>query len=254
MGSTSNDQRRLPPADYLHQLRVELARMGGISADQLDAPLPHIEGWTVHAVVGHTGWVARWATRCLQTSADDPPRRSEVPEPPPGAEVLSWFAEGVQDLIATVESADLAEPLRQTWTGPQPGSWWLRRLAHETAMHRWDAYAAFDSPDPIDSALALDGIDEVFESFAPQRLQFAALASPGKSMHLHSTDVDGGEWMVHFEDDGMRWEHAHAKGDVAARGPVSDLLLMLWSRLPPSRVEVFGDTTILDRWQTAAAF
>jgi predicted lipid carrier protein YhbT len=101
--------------------------------------------------------------------------------------------------------------------------------------------------------LARDGVDEVFEVFAPLRLDLDRLGGTGETMHLHATDLDG-EWMCTLHPDAVTWAHGHARGDVAARGPVSDLLLLLWGRIPPSRLEVFGDATILDRWQRAAAF
>ena len=121
-------------------------------------------------------------------------------------------------------------------------------------MHRWDAHAALSSPEPIDARLAADGIGEVFDLFAQHRLQFDVLDAAGASMHLHATDIDHGEWTVRFSDDALSWEHSHVKSDVAARGPVSDLLLMLWSRIPPSRLQLFGDASLLDRWQSASAF
>ena len=46
----------------------------------------------------------------------------------------------------------------------------------------------------------------------------------------------------------------HAKGDVAARGTASDLLLMMWNRITPDRLDVFGDGDLLTRWQRAARF
>ncbi len=41
----------------------------------------------------------------------------------------------------------------------------------------------------------------------------------------------------------------HAKGDVAIRAPASHLLLFLYGRAGASGAEVFGDASILDRWQ-----
>ncbi len=239
--------------DYLHLLRVELTRLGAVDPDHLNHPVPHIDDWTVGTVVGHTGWVSRFATLVLQSDVDNPPSRSAVPEPPPGPEVLDWFNEGQNELLAVVEAVD-HDKVVTTFTGPQPSSWWLRRLAHEASMHRWDAYAATGSPDPIDARLARDGIDEVFEVFASNRLNFEALNGQGETIHLHATDIDDGEWMITLNAESIDWSHGHEKGDVAARGPVADLLLMLWGRLPPSRLEVFGDAALLDRWQQAATF
>jgi len=41
----------------------------------------------------------------------------------------------------------------------------------------------------------------------------------------------------------------HAKGDVALRAPASDLLLFLYGRVGPDAGDVFGDGSLLERWQ-----
>ena len=244
---------RLETADFQHLFRVESARLTQVDERDLRVEIPHLEGWTVQSVVGHTGWVMRFVDMCLKASPDEPPRRSSVPEPPPGVEVIEWATEAAQALEKTLAEVDLSS-VHPTWTGPQPAVWWLRRIAHEVSMHRWDAESATTTPTPIDARQAIDGIDEVLDIFAPNRMQFEALAGAGETMHLHATDTDDGEWVVTFHPDRIEWEHAHLKSDVAARGSASDLLLMVWSRLPPSRLEVFGDSGLLDRWQTAATF
>lgn len=243
----------LTPADHRHLLQVETARLSQVDPAHLDLDVPHLDGWTVRSVVGHTGWVLRYATLALGADPSERPPRSAVPEPPPGDGVIEWLGEGYQELVGVLDAADL-EQLRPTFTGPQPASWWFRRLGHEVAMHRWDAESASTSPEPIDARQALDGIDEVLQVFAPHRMQFPALNGDGETVHLHATDVEGGEWLLTYRPEEIVWERAHAKGDVAARGPVSDLLLLVWGRIPPSRLELFGDATLLERWQQAATF
>lgn len=239
-------------ADHRRLLEAESERLGAVPADQLPVEVGHLPGWTIHKLVGHAAWVLRYVTVCLDAPPDAPPRRSTVPEPPAGAEVLDWFAEARAGLLAAFDRVDLDRPV-PTFTGTQPARWWLRRLSHEMAMHRWDQQAATGPADPIDPDLARDGIDEVFQVFAPLRLDLDRLGGSGQTIHLHATDVDG-EWLFTLEPGAVTWSHGHAKGDVAARGPVSDLLLLLWGRVPPSRLEVFGDADLLDRWQRAAAF
>ncbi|MEM9562663.1 MAG: maleylpyruvate isomerase family mycothiol-dependent enzyme [Actinomycetota bacterium] len=243
----------LTPADHRHLLQVEAARLSQIDPKMLDLEVPHLDGWTVRSVVGHTGWVLRYAKLALEAAPDERPPRSAVPEPPPGDEVIDWLGTGCRELLTTLDGADLDE-LHPTFTGPQPASWWFRRLGHEVAMHRWDAESASFSPEPIDARQALDGIDEVLQVFVPHRMQFPALAGAGETVHLHATDIEGGEWLLTYGAEEVAWERAHAKGDVAARGPVADLLLLVWGRIPPSRLEVFGDASLLQRWQQAATF
>ncbi|MDH3293299.1 MAG: maleylpyruvate isomerase family mycothiol-dependent enzyme [Acidimicrobiia bacterium] len=244
---------RLEAADYQHLFRVESARLTQVDERDLRVDIPHLEGWTVQSVIGHTGWVYRFANMALLSDPDNPPRRSSVPEPPPGDEVIEWTAEGGRELEKTLWGIDL-DSIHPTWTGPQPAVWWLRRIAHEVSMHRWDAESATTTPTPIDARQAVDGIDEVLEIFAPNRMQFDTLAGNGETVHLHASDVDHGEWVMTYHPDRIEWEHAHIKADVAARGSASDLLLLVWSRLPPSRLEIFGDVGLLDRWQNASAF
>lgn len=244
---------RLQDNDYLDFVRSETQALADTSPERLADPVPHVDGWTVETVIGHTGWVAGFISQSLQSTPEDPPRRSSVPEPPHGEDVLPWFASARDELISQLESADLTI-IRPTFVGPQPAGWWLRRAAHETAMHRWDAASSSGSADPIDARLARDGINEVFEVFADTRLNVDSLGGQGETMHLHATDIDDGEWMVTIGADSIEWTHGHAKADVAARGTASDLLLMLWSRLPPSRLELFGDASLLDKWQSSATF
>ncbi len=240
-------------ADYLHLLRTESARLSQVAETNLADPVPHVEGWTVQDVVGHTGWVFRYVTAVIATDPDNPPSRSAIPEPPAGPEVIQWFADASEGVIKALEAAD-PNHICPSFVGPQPVSWWIRRMAHEVSMHRWDAFSASGSPNPIHESLAADGIDEVLEVFVPSRLEFGELGGNGETIHLHATDYEAGEWLLHLGANEITWERTHAKGDVAARGPASDLLLMMWSRIPPSRLEVFGDASILDRWQQAASF
>jgi len=241
--------------DHRHLLQVEAAALTQAASDpeRYGLEIPHIDGWTVQSVLGHTAWTLRWATQAIEAEPDAMPSRSAVPEPPTSDELLDWYTESVTDLLSTLDTVDPNKPCA-SFAGPQKAKWWFRRLAHEVAMHRWDVESAFTSPNPIDAAQARNGVDEILEVYAPRRLQFPVLDGQGEVIHLHATDIDDGEWMITLHPETITWKHGHQKGDVAARGPVSDLLLMMWSRIPPARLEVFGEATILDRWQKAACF
>ncbi len=240
---------------YLAQIADESARLLATDPGHLALPIPHIDGWTVGDVLGHTGWVARYVTLLQSATPDNAPSRSSVPNPPAGSDVLAWAAEGLDSLTDAIEHSD-PDVIRPTFAGPQPASWWVRRMAHELSMHRWDVRAASGTAEPIAADIAVDGIDEIFDVFVVTRMRFDTLAGQGETIHLHSTD-DGegaGEWTATLLPDRVEWEHSHTKADVAVRGPASDLLLMMWSRIPATRLEVFGTASIIDRWQDAATF
>lgn len=243
----------LSPSDYRVRLAEEAERLAKIDPERLTCPIPHIEGWTVHSVLGHTGWVLRYVDLCLASDPANPPSRSAVGEPPHGVDVIEWFTDAAAAIDASFTATDL-DDLHPTFTGPQPTAWWLRRLSHEVAMHRWDAESASGAPQVIEARQARDGVNEVFQVFVPNRMQFDVLAGAGQTIHLHATDIEDGEWLFTLHPDRIDWEHGHAKGDVAAKGTASDLLLLLWSRLPPNRLQLFGDASLLDRWQISATF
>jgi hypothetical protein len=52
---------------------------------------------------------------------------------------------------------------------------------------------------------------------------------------------------------GVELERGHAKGDAAATGTASDLLLFLWGRATDDRLETFGDPSLLPRVRELAA-
>jgi len=141
--------------------------------------------------------------------------------------------------------------LAQVEAGPT-SSFFPRRMALETAVHRWDA-----APGPLPADLAVAGIDELLEVFT-RLLPPDRLGGADGTIHLHATDeelTDGGEWLVAFGPEGITSRHGHAKGDVALRGRASDLFLWTWNRVPiDGRFEVFGDAELLDVWATAVVF
>ncbi len=148
--SADDSSHVLASSEHAHLVSVELARLASIKPEHLSASLPHIEGRTVHNVIGHTGWICRYVDLCLAATPDDPPARASVPEPPAGADVFAWFNEARTIIGQRVDSIDPAS-MHPSWAGPWTSAQWVRRLANEASMHRWDAYAAVGSPEPIDA-------------------------------------------------------------------------------------------------------
>ena len=244
--------------ELLAALRHESDALAAAARGHLDAPIPAVEGWTVGEVVAHVGQGAQWAAHVVRDGMDAGEALLALGDDPDPATVgedglLAWFGDRTDELV---DALDAAGPDHECWTfvGTGPARFWRRRRAHETAVHRWDVDGASGAPAPLGVDLALDGIEEVVELFSA-RLG-PALAGDGATLHLHATDeglAEGqGEWTATFGPDGARWARGHAKGDAAVRGSASDLLLLLWNRVPPSRLEVFGDPSVLGFWAERA--
>jgi uncharacterized protein (TIGR03083 family) len=229
-------------------LRREADAMGAVVPADIDVPT--CPGWTLVDLYHHLGSVHRWQLAQIETA--DPsvlqaPPKVELPSDP--EDLVDWLVDGA-DLVADRLETLGADHLTSSWAGPVPATFWARRAAHETAVHRWDAEAAVTSPAPFTAEQGADIVDELFEVFVPRRLERHPWPAPPATIHLHATDAaEGtGEWMVRVDGGSIEVEHAHGKGDVAVRGPASDLALVMFGRIPVSRLEVFGDAAVIDRW------
>jgi len=234
--------------DYLSSFRADGARILSIADGDLGAPVPCCEGWTLGDLVGHVSMVLTMINTVVETGAP-PAERPIVPE---GPGVAAACAEAFSRLDATLAATD---PDTEGWnwsSGPQQAAFWFRRVAHELAIHRWDAEAVIGDCRPIDPVLASDGIDEWFDVFLRRGAgRSVTPINPGGTIHIHCTDTEG-EWWAAMTDSEVELEREHKKGDVVARGGASDLLLVLWGRQDPSAVEVLGDAPVLDAWIAAA--
>jgi uncharacterized protein (TIGR03083 family) len=207
------------------------------------------------ALLGHTATIHRWVTEMLRTRASERLSRRTLPAPPDEpAAAIAWYTEGLTDLTAAFKDIDPDEPM-WNWSpdGDRRARFWYRRMAQETAVHRWDAQAAAESVTPLDAALAVDGIDEYFQLFLAAHLREQPVAALQGSLHLHATDVPG-EWWLALSPDHFEQRHEHAKADTAVRGPASELLLWLWNRRPSESTElqVFGNPAIVEHFRALA--
>lgn len=232
----------------IDHLQADAATLLAAQRDDPHAPTWTGLGWDRTELLAHVAGVHAWVRAQLELGPAERVRFSSIEGPPEGDALPGWFEAGAAELVERLRAADLAATW-PTWAGPQPGSFFPRRMAQETAVHRWDAGGG-----PIDAALAVDGIDELLELFVP-RLPAERFADAGAAtIHLHATDAEG-EWLVHLDEGGVRFEHGHAKGDVALRASAQDLLLWAWNRVPADEgFEVFGDPAPLERWRTAVVF
>ena len=228
----------------------------------LTRPVPTCPEWTMRQLITHVGRAHRWAAAIVTTRSAVPIPFREVPDgklPENPREHGDWLRTGAAGVIDAVRAAGD----EQVWThpGPGPASYWARRMAHETAVHRADGQIALGQRPRIDAVIAADGIDEWLGFLAapePGEDRPSLAGLHGKVLHVHVTDTEvaAGEWMIRPAADGVAVEPGHGKGDVAVRGPASDMLLVLMRRFPASdpSVEVLGDAALLDTLLAETAF
>jgi len=236
--------------EYIRTLRTRtdaVATAAGGTA--LDAPVPSCPEWMVYDLLAHLGRHHRWVAANLDRApADGPAPADDQGVPPEGDAVVGWIEQGSAALADRLLAVEPATPC-WTWTDDQTARFWARRTAHETAVHCWDLQGAVGEPAPFSSDLAVDGIDE-FLTTMPFR---GGENAPVGSVHLHATDAKG-EWLLRLADGGVHMTREHGKGDVAVRGPASDLMLVVLGRRPPTTVELFGDAALFDRWLSVMRF
>lgn len=212
------------------------------------AAVPTCPGWTMPDLVNHLGRLHRWVGTIVHErsrEAVDVRRFHDGPAEMPAR--IAWFEEGAEVLAEGLAGIDEDVEVWNWRHGVQPVRFWMRRAPLETAVHRWDGQHAVGAETPVDTELAVHGVDEIGDLWLPLWRPSALEVSTTESMHLHCTDTEG-EWMIRFTPDGAVTTRQHAKGDLAVRGSASDLFLLMWNRVSAERFETFGDASLLQRF------
>jgi uncharacterized protein (TIGR03083 family) len=250
---------------YYEEIEASTETLAGlVDGADLTAVVPTCPDWTLRQLATHVGRAHRWAAQIVATrSAEFIPFR-QVPDgriPDDPEQHAPWLRAGAVRVIDAVREAGDAPVW--AFAGLQPASFWARRMAHETQVHRADAQIATGYQAEFAPDLAADAIDEWlgFLSVPPAGQPDPRLdALPeGAVLHVHATD-DGlngaGEWLVRREGTAVKVEHGHGKGHVALRGHAGRLLLVLVRRVPADdpQVQVLGDAALLTSWLSATPF
>jgi len=220
-------------------------------ATSLDAPVPTCPDWDLARLVQHLGVIYSRLALVVSARRTEAPDRSELPPAPDGGARLAWFAEQRTAMLAAL-SASADDTLVWNWTSSSPGpaSFWLRRMAHETLIHRVDVELALRSePAQGDAEISADTVSEFFEVFYPLFEPQLLETGLGGSLHLHATDVSGAEWTLDSRPGSSAVTREHTKADAALRGGAFDLACWIWGRLPTDRLETFGNRQIARRFQ-----
>lgn len=244
----------------LSALRTQGDLLAGTSADALTEPVPTVPDWTVEHVLRHTGKVHLWVAAALRCRPETPP--SQIRRDggmPHGPECVEAYRAALDVVLTEFERLDADHPV-PTMVGPGAVAWWIRRQAHEVAVHRFDvsdAISAGGGPDApaLDPAVAADGVDEWVYVFVDRLARAGRLPASldGRSIHLHGTDTSQAEWHLAFGAGAAVVTREHRKADVALRGTAQELLLALWRRRPLEALDTVGDTGVARALLGAAA-
>ena len=236
-------------AQYLHALDVETHRMVSAVQEGLQVPVLACPGWTVGHVLAHVGrgynWIGEMAReRALEPTPMRPQDHSFDPRDPT---ITFWFEASFARFRDTLESMHEDEPM-WSWSGEKRAGFWLRLMAHETAIHRVDTQSAHGEPEPIAAELAADAINGMLAWFLPDCRSNSLLPSRGERYSFCQTD-GGDYWLLTFEGNSVSVRREPDEADVTIEAPASDILLFLWHRLPPERLPASGNRQLLERYR-----
>ncbi|MGH9917477.1 MAG: maleylpyruvate isomerase family mycothiol-dependent enzyme, partial [Nitrososphaerales archaeon] len=227
------------------------AIVAALRDDPIDLPVPSCPEWTLGELANHVGEFTGFWTHVLCESTGRP--KTPFPDMPSGnpSAVSDWYKQLAGHLIGELR-ATAPDTTIWTWVPDDKSTRFAaRRCANELAVHRFDMQLARGRPEPIEAVLAADGIEEIF-------IMIEARSAPtgqgnGETIHLHGIDR-GDEWVLTLTTEGLVVDRHHAKADLALRGKVSDLELILYQRPTLSNVEHIGDGAALEAWHRAFTF
>ena len=236
----------LPFDTYVRLLQADAQRLREASERGLDRRVPSCPGWTVGDVVAHTAEVYLHKVACTRLG------RAPDPWPPAGLsdqEPRQLFDEAQTELLEVFTSCS-PEDVSHTWWPPdQTVGFWMRRMALETAVHRVDVELGHGVATPVDSELALDGIDELLVMMlaGDEWAEHGTAAPVDATVRVTSADRS---WTVASNAKAVTVDRSR-DGDVAVEvaGGSSDLYLWLWGRGGAEALAMTGDDGVATQFR-----
>ncbi|WP_433063903.1 maleylpyruvate isomerase family mycothiol-dependent enzyme [Dactylosporangium sp. CS-033363] len=218
------------------------------AAPSLGVPVPTCPGWTLFDLAQHLSEGRRkWAGIVDAGPSGEPVTPSPTPAPRIREALLFWLDATTRELLHSLERAG---PERGCWTWwessetPQNAGSVARRQLHEVAVHTYDAQAAIGAPQPLPEAIALDGVDEFLATCCA-----GAYHWPHPPAALDYRATEGRSWRLALSADEVqliRDPSPDSPADATVRGAASELVLVLYCRIPIDAVQVEGDRRQFD--------
>lgn len=232
-------------------------------------PVATCPGWTLHDLVCHLRDNLRSVDQAVRSATD----RGQTPPglPTPAApDSPGWWDSSLAESAASLASALLTAGPHTTarvWGLTETTASWARRGVRDLLIHRADVVLARAQTAPaqftVDPDLAADAVEELLDLVtapggglgAPL---LAGLNGSGQSLLLEASGPGEGPktaWLIEFGQDSPRWRQGRGQATATLRGPLTDLLLVLYRRLPArgGAVAVMGEPELADRWLAAVS-
>jgi uncharacterized protein (TIGR03083 family) len=206
-----------------------------VAGSDLDAIVPSCPEWSVRDLAHHIGVVQWYWAQNVRAGDVEHHSGGELTPLPVDADLQAWLGWCTYSLLQALREAGPDAPCWTWWASPRTAGAVSRHQAQEVAVHRWDAEGVSGSSRPLAPALAADGVPEFVEIMIGDGAR-----SLSGTVTLTATDT-GASVSV-----GGKRGSATATGRTAElRATESDLVLMLYRRLPVPDADVVGDPMLV---------
>lgn len=239
----------VPFEEHLEAISAESTRLAVVTADSLDRKIPSCPEWTGRDLIDHvwhvhTFWLAQ--VRLADLSARREPGERSIPA---GESPGDWLEDAAATLVDALSEAGPDSPC-WNWSGEDLTARWVgRRMALETAVHRFDGELAGDDPTPIEPDLAVDGIDEFLHVHLQGDVAEAPEATLGGTLCLACSD-SASAWIVEVSGGQLKVREGSGPASACLRGTASDLYLFTWNRVSVDDLELTGNRSVATAWAT----
>lgn len=211
-------------------------------------------------LAAHVGWVYRWAAVIVGDERAHSPGREErtaleEQHPEDDTGVMQRLNEAHTELASTLRNASGDLSCWTIWPATLARDFWIRRMVHETLIHRLDIQSAgrpvTAGGADLATSIAAGGVDEMICGFA-SRYSKRLRTGTAATLLLASTDT-GHRWWVRIGPDAPEFGRGSPRRpDAEVHGRAGELLLLLWNRRTADGLEVRDGTGIIGTWARKA--
>jgi uncharacterized protein (TIGR03083 family) len=238
---------------HLDAIAREAGRMADAARLGLKPQVPGCPDWSVADLVAHVADVYEFWTAQVEAATDErvAPKGGDEPDGAGGDgsddEHLTRLEMAASALLASLSSSP-PEQHCWNWAGSDgTAAWVARRMALESAIHRIDAEQAHHVVTPIETTLAVDGIDERIAVHLAVDVPEEPSASLGGSLCLVCDDTNHA-WVVEVAGGRLTWRNGRGPADAVLVGDASSVFQFTWNRLPLDALTLTGRREVAGAW------